>query len=95
MHQAPRRLARRQIRHHHLLTAAQFALQALANLRHRKFIAQVGAQFGEAEARCVQTASTIRAEVVRVINVFEKGGFEFRVVHTNDDNASDLWSVGG
>jgi hypothetical protein len=30
----------------------------------------VGAQFREAEARCVQAAPAIRAVVVRVVNVF-------------------------
>lgn len=50
-------------------------------LAHRKVIAQVGAQFGEAEARRVQAASAIRSIVEAVVDIAQQRGFKFRVIH--------------
>jgi hypothetical protein len=81
VHQRAGRLARIEKGHGNGLAAAKLAFKACAHLHQREAIAQVGAQFAQAQSRRVQAASAVSAEVVRVIDIAQQRGFELGIIH--------------
>lgn len=71
--------------------SASRATQALAHLHQREGIPEPSAKPHERDSGRVLAPATIRAVVVRALNVCERGGFERRRFHAGERTASTLW----